>query len=99
MPGPMHRPVRTVMLLGRDFPRSLAPLRRIDRNPFDDEEMLFHGEPLDKPRFPDHFWIRKRRRFVNLFRNKRRRPDRFWKHTEFARHLLERLLLVGPMQG
>ena len=23
----------------------------------------------------------------------------FWKHTEFARYLLERLLLVGPVQG
>src|ERR1700733_3337228 len=38
----------------------------------------------------------KRRLFVNLFRNKRRR---FWKHTELARYLLERLLFVGPMQG
>jgi hypothetical protein len=44
-----------------------------------------------------HFRSRKRRLFVNLFRNKRRR-DRFWKHTELARYLLERLLLVGPMQ-
>src|ERR1700733_9687054 len=38
----------------------------------------------------------KRRFFVNLFRNKRRR---FWKHTELARYLLERLLFIGPMQG
>src|SRR6201986_3214522 len=38
----------------------------------------------------------KRRLFVNLFRNKRRR---FWKYTELARYLLERLLFVGPMQG
>ena len=42
---------------------------------------------------------RKRRFLVNLFRNKRRRFDRFWKDPEFARYLLERLLLVGPVQG
>ncbi|GCC46334.1 hypothetical protein chiPu_0030571, partial [Chiloscyllium punctatum] len=45
-----------------------------------------------------HFRSRKRRLFVNRFRNKRRRPV-LWKHTEFARYLLERLLLVGPVQG
>ena len=44
-----------------------------------------------------HFCRRKRRLFVNRFRNKRRRFD-LWKHTEFARYLLERLLLVGPVQ-
>src|SRR5579872_4070175 len=42
---------------------------------------------------------RKRRFFVSRFRNERRRLERFWKHTELARYLLERLLLVGPMQG
>src|SRR6185369_2481166 len=42
---------------------------------------------------------RKRRLLVKRFRNNRRRSDRFWKHTELARYLLERLLLVGPMQG
>src|SRR6476660_10335224 len=51
--------------------------------------------------FDDSGYLRIRRRslrlFVNLFRNKRLR-ERFWKHTEFARYLLERLLLVGPMQ-
>jgi hypothetical protein len=35
----------------------------------------------------------------HLFRNKRRRLDSLWKHAEFARYLLERLLLVGPVQG
>src|SRR6266567_8318729 len=46
-----------------------------------------------------YFFSRKRRLFVNLFRNKRRRLDRLWKHAELARYLLERLLLVGPVQG
>src|SRR5205085_8206028 len=46
-----------------------------------------------------YFCSRNRRLFVNRFRNKRRRLERFWKHTEFARYLLERLLLVGPVQG
>src|SRR6266702_8350778 len=46
-----------------------------------------------------YFFSRKRRLFVNLFRNKRRRLDRLWKHAEFASYLLERLLLVGPVQG
>src|SRR3954451_2193471 len=46
-----------------------------------------------------HFLSRKRRLFVNRFRNERRRTYRFWKRSEFARYLPERLLLVGPMQG
>src|SRR5580704_9109147 len=46
-----------------------------------------------------HFFSRKRRLFVNLFRNKRRRLDRLLKRAEFARYLPERLLLVGPVQG
>src|SRR5215831_14919892 len=48
-----------------------------------------------------HFLSRNlsRRFFVRRFRNKRRRTERFWKHTESARYLLERLLLVGPVQG
>jgi hypothetical protein len=49
--------------------------------------------------FQHYFPSRKRRLFVNRFRNKRRRLERFWKHTELARYLLERLLLVGPVQG
>src|ERR1700760_5140810 len=48
---------------------------------------------------PYYFLSRKRRFLVNRFRNKRRRSDPFWKHTELARYLLERLLLVGPVQG
>src|SRR3569623_2867369 len=57
------------------------------------------GLGRDLPRA--HFFSRhlSRRLFVNRFRNKRRRTDRFWKHTEGARYLLERLLLVGPVQG
>src|ERR1044072_6686258 len=39
-----------------------------------------------------------RRFFVNRLRNERRRTERFWKHTESARYLLERLLHVGPVQ-
>ena len=72
------------------------------RDIFDGQEMFRHGDALDQRRFPRqprHFCNRKRRLFVNLFRNKRRRLDRFWKHAEFARYLRERLLLVGPVQG
>src|SRR6202161_3499894 len=54
-----------------------------------------HAGALDR----GYFLSRKRRLLVNRFRNKRRRLDRFWKDTEFACHLLERLLLVGPVQG
>src|SRR5689334_11535825 len=46
----------------------------------------------------NHFLSRKRRFLVSLFRSKWRR-FRFWKHTELARYLRERLLLVGPVQG
>src|ERR1700742_2108068 len=56
------------------------------------------GEVFDGrtgPAFRGYLANRKRRFFVSRFRNKRRR---FWKHTELARYLLERLLLVGPMQ-
>src|SRR6516165_9547191 len=64
--------------------------------------MLFHGEAFDQrigPGGRNYFLNRKRRFLVNRFRNKRRRTDRFWKHTEFVRYLRERLLFVGPMQG
>src|SRR5215468_6529920 len=63
--------------------------------------MLFHGEAFDQRiglGGRSYFINRKRRFLVNRFRNKRRRTDRFWKHTEFVRYLRERLLLVGPMQ-
>src|SRR6185312_4816261 len=46
-----------------------------------------------------HFRSRKRRFLVSLFRSKRRRTDGFWKRSESARYLPERLLLVGPVQG
>ena len=68
----------------------------------DGDQMLGHGDALDQHHFiivQSYFERRKRRLLVNRFRNKRRRPDRFWKHTELARYLLERLLFVGPVQG
>ena len=62
--------------------------------------MLGHGDALDQRQLRHcYFFSRNRRFFVNLFRNKRRRVDRLWKDPEFAGYLLERLLLVGPVQG
>src|SRR6516164_9554603 len=60
-----------------------------------------HGDALNQRRRAVgqyHFCNRKRRFRVNLFRNKRRRTERFWKRSELARYLPERLLLVGPVQ-
>src|SRR6266480_6091769 len=92
--------------LRRDLRRPLArlgaALRRAQRNIFDDHEMLGHGDALDQRRLvgSQRYFLRWKRRFlVNLFRNKRRRFDRFSKDPEFAGYLLERLLLVGPVQG
>lgn len=64
--------------------------------------MLCHGDAIDQHHFfivQHYFPSRKRRFLVNLFRNKRRRLDCFWKDTELTRYLLERLLFVGPVQG
>ena len=72
-----------------------APVRQASRDKFDGEKVFGDADAFDYGFFDrdhGHFRSRNRRFFVNLFRNKRRR---FLKHTEFARHLLERLLLVG----
>src|SRR5258706_15359918 len=69
---------------------------------FGDSDALDSGSCINTSRLlgdPHHFFSRKRRLLVNLFRNKRRRVDRFWKRAELARYLPERLLLVGPVQG
>ena len=54
------------------------------RNVFDDHEMFGHRDALDQRGVRGsrcHFRSRKRRLFVNLFRNKRRRPDLFLETT------------------
>src|SRR6266404_9451493 len=101
-----RRAASNKLRLGRDFRRPLARLvgvlRRTSGYVFDDHKMLRHGDALDQRRLftrQCYFLSRKRRFLVNLFRNKRRRLDRLWKHAEFAGYLLERLLLVGPVQG
>src|ERR1019366_1659471 len=79
-----------------------AALRLTHGDVFDDHKMFRHNDALDQRRRCTgqyYFFSRKRRFFVNLFRNKRRRFDRLWKRAEFARYLPERLLLVGPVQG
>src|SRR3954447_612692 len=62
-------------------------------------KMLGEGNAHLRSRLTHHFFSRNRRLFVKRFRNERRRTERFWKHTEGAGYLLERLLLVGPVQG
>src|SRR5437016_6303620 len=78
-----------------------AAFRQASLDILDDHVVFRHRDALDKRRSVarGYFCSRNRRLFVNRFRNKRRRLERFWKHTEFARYLLERLLLVGPVQG
>ncbi len=75
--------------------RPLARRGAVLRTMFDDYDMLRDGDALDQRRLLDnesHLFSRNRRFLVNLFRNKRRRVDRFWKRAEFARYLPERLL-------
>src|SRR5437879_6958660 len=84
------------------YPRPGTAFRCTHRNIFDCQKMLGDPDVLDhgfRNGDRSHFRNRNRRRFVSLFRSKRRRPDIVWKHTELARYLLERLLLVGPVQG
>src|SRR4051794_36125368 len=86
----------------RPPPAAGAAFRRTHRNIFDRQKMFSDPDSLDhgfRNGDRSYFRNRNRRRFVSLFRSKRRRPDIVWKHTELARYLLERLLLVGPVQG
>jgi len=50
--------------------------------------VIWHGNRIT-------FLSRKRRSLGHLFRNKRRRVDRFWKRAELARYLPERLFLLS----
>src|ERR1700681_4535190 len=90
---------RCVLSCYHRLARAGATLGLMHRNVFDGDEMLVDGDALDQRGLPAtqyYFFNRKRRFFVNRFRNNWRR-DRFWKHAEFACYLLERLLLVGPV--